>query len=253
MAKVLVVDDEPDIVLVAQVNLELSGYEVCTAADGAAGLAAVHAERPDAVILDVMMPQLDGWAVLGALKADPDEDIRTIPVMMLTVLDTALDQARGAIEGAVRFLTKPVRPADLRAALHDVLAGPPEPEQRKAAQQRGLVSLARIERNAAGGAPPSAPGPRLSRLERLRPAPPPAPPPRDPLTPIDGELTPKQRELLDALMAASSVSAAAQELGTSRSNVYASLRRIGRKLGITDVTELLRLLRQGSLAPPPEP
>jgi DNA-binding NarL/FixJ family response regulator len=64
---------------------------------------------------------------------------------------------------------------------------------------------------------------------------------------MEGELTDKQRELLEALVSAPSVSAAAAELGMSRSNVYASLRRVGRKLGVSDVSELLRLLRDGSL------
>lgn len=253
MVKVLVVDDEPDIVLFVQLNLELSGHEVRTAADGVAALAAVHAERPDAVILDVMMPLLDGWAVLEELKADPDEAIRTIPVVMLTALDTDQDRARGGIEGAVRYLTKPISPDDLLAALDEVLGGLPEPEQRKVAQQRGLASLARIERNAAGGAAPTGPRPRLSRLEHLRPAPVAAPASPEAPAPMDGELTVKQRELLEALLVAPSVSAAAAGLGMSRSNVYASLRRIGRKLGITDVSELLRRLRNGSLASTLEP
>jgi DNA-binding response OmpR family regulator len=246
MAKVLVVDDEPDIVLWAQVNLELNGHEVCSAADGRAALAAVREERPDALILDVMMPELDGWGVLAELKADADEAVRTIPIVMLTALGTDHDRARGDIEGAVRYLTKPITPDDLLAALDDVLSGPPEPEQRKAAQQRGLTSLARIERNAAGGAAPSGVRPRLSRLEhtpsgaRVVSATP-------PVTAIQGELTSKQRDLLGALVTAPSVSAAAETLGMSRSNVYASLRRVGRKLGVTDVSELLRLLRDGQL------
>jgi DNA-binding response OmpR family regulator len=248
MARVLVVDDEPDIVLVAQVNLELSGHEVRTAADGEEALAAVEAERPDAMILDVMMPNLDGWGVLERLKAHLDPQIRTIPVLMLTALDTGYDQARGGIEGAVRYLTKPLAPDDLVAALDEVLTGPPEPEQRKVAQRKGLARLARIERNAAGGDAPCGPRLRLSRLEHT--------PSSDSLAEIgsstevptlERDLTAKQRELLTALVAAPSVSAAAAELGMSRSNVYASLRRVGRKLGISDVSELLRLLRGGSL------
>jgi CheY-like chemotaxis protein/DNA-binding CsgD family transcriptional regulator len=248
MARVLVVDDEPDIVLFAQVNLELSGHEVRTAADGAEALEAVSQDPPDALVLDVMMPNLDGWAVLERLKADPDESIRTIPVVMLTALDSDHDHARGGIEGAVRYLTKPITPDDLLVALDDVLKGPPEPEQRKTAQQKGLASLARIERNAAGGDAPDSDGPRLSRLEHARTPPAPVGAVDDDEPVIEGELTPKQRELLVALLAAPSVSAAADELGMSRSNVYASLRRVGRKLGVSDVSELLRLLRSGRLA-----
>ena len=87
--------------------------------------------------------------MLTRLKAHRDPEIRTIPVVMLTALGTDHDQARGGIEGAVRYLTKPIAPGDLVNALNEVLAGPPEPEQRKSAQQKGLTSLARIERNAA--------------------------------------------------------------------------------------------------------
>jgi DNA-binding response OmpR family regulator/DNA-binding CsgD family transcriptional regulator len=247
MARVLVVDDEPDIVLFVQVNLELHGHEVRTAADGEQALAAVEEERPDALVLDVMMPNLDGWTVLERLKAHQDESLRTIPVVMLTALDTDHDQARGGIEGAVRYLTKPLGPDELVTAVEEVLSGPPEPEQRKAAQQKGLASLARIERNDAGGDAPSGPRTRLSRLEHTRTAVP-APAAPAPVVPdVDGELTDKQRELLRALRDAESVSAAADALGMSRSNVYASLRRIGRKLGISDVSELLRLLRDGAL------
>jgi DNA-binding response OmpR family regulator len=250
MARVLVVDDEPDIVLFTQVNLELNGHEVITAADGEQAMAAVERDRPDAMILDVMMPHLDGWGVLERLKAHDDAAIRNIPVVMLTALDTDHDQARGGIEGAVRYLTKPLSPDDLLNALESVLAGPPEPEQRKSAQQKGLASLARIERNAAGGDAPSGPRLRLSRLEHARAA---APAPdvtsMADAPAVQGELTAKQRELLETLVAAPSVSAAAAELGMSRSNVYASLRRVGRKLGISDVSELLKLLRAGGLGP----
>ena len=231
MARVLVVDDEPDIVLFVQVNLELNGHEVRTAADGEQALAAVEAERPDAMLLDVMMPNLDGWGVLERLKAHGDPEIRTIPVVMLTALDTDHDQARGGIEGAVRYLTKPFAPDDLVAAVDEVLAGPPEPEQRKAAQQRGLASLARIERNAAGGDAPSGPRLRLSRLEHT-----PAAPLSRAAAPADRAAGRRGRAHHEAARAprprcasAPSVSAAATELGMSRSNVYASLRRVGRE------------------------
>jgi DNA-binding CsgD family transcriptional regulator len=95
---------------------------------------------------------------------------------------------------------------------------------------------------------------RLSRLEHPRP-----PLARaavvttDPMGPLDVDLTPKQRELLGALLAAPSASAAAANLGMSRSNLYAGLRRIARNVGVTDVSELLRLLRAGRLASALEP
>jgi CheY-like chemotaxis protein len=248
MATVLIVDDEPDIVLLVRVNLELAGHDVLTAADGEAGLAAVHANHPDAIVLDVMMPRLDGWSVLERLKSDPDVLIRTIPVVMLTALSTDQDQVRGGIEGAIAYLAKPVAAGALVKAVEDVLAGDPEPVRRKAAQQQALERLARMEAGAGASSPPGSPRPRLSRLER----------PRSPhsssdtapdmsAAPAVASLTEKQRVLLRTLQTAPSVSDAADALGMSRSNIYASLRRVGRKLDVADVSELLRRLRAGDL------
>ena len=252
MANVLVVDDEPDIVLFAQINLEMLGHTVRTAGDGREALAAVHEARPDVVVLDVMMPHLDGWGVLEQLKSDPDEAIRTIPVVMLTALDTEPDQLRGGIEGAVRYLAKPITPDDLTDAVQGVLDGGPEPAQRKAVQQRSLTRLARIESGTTGK--PEEPRVQLSRLERpLRAGPVDRPVAAAPAVSIEADLTAKQRELLKALFSASSVSDAATTLGMSRSNIYASLRRIGRKLDVPDVSALLRLLRSGALASSLEP
>jgi len=128
--------------------------------------------------------------------------------------------------------------------------GRPEPELDEAAEKRELVRLARLEREEAGYEPPPNPYVRLSRLEH----------PRGPVSRVgivatdvpvslEADLTAKQRALLETLLTAPSVSAAATDLGMSRSNVYASLRRIGRKVGVSDVSELLRLLRAGQLAP----
>jgi DNA-binding CsgD family transcriptional regulator len=122
------------------------------------------------------------------------------------------------------------------------------------AQKRELVALARLERQTAGQEPPPDPLVHLSRLEHPRP-----PLARaavvtaDPASSLDVDLTPKQRELLGALLVAPSASAAAATLGMSRSNVYAGLRRIARSAGITDVSDLLRLLRAGRLASALEP
>ncbi len=245
MATVLIVDDEPDIVLFVRIVLEQAGHTVRTAADGEAALASVRAQPPDAIVLDVMMPKVDGWTVLSQLKTDPDDAIRTVPVVMLTALVADEDQVRGGIEGAIRYLAKPVSSDALVEAVDRVLGQGPEPAQRKAAQQRALERLARIERGGRGSDPLGG-GPRLSRLERPRPAAravPPAAAGRE-----EPALTDKQRALLRALQASTSVSTVAAELGMSRSNVYASLRRVGRKLGVTDISELLRRLRAGELA-----
>jgi CheY-like chemotaxis protein len=248
MATVLIVDDEPDIVLFVRVNMEMDGHEVLTASDGEEALAAVREHHPDAVVLDVMMPKLDGWSVLERLKSDDDLLIRTIPVVMLTALGSDNDQVRGAIEGAVQYLPKPVTPDALLLAVHDALTGDPEPVQRKAAQQRALERLARIERGSSGTAMvPGAPRPRLGGLEHMREAPSSSTSASRPLPAAAETLTDKQRALLRALQETPSVSDAAAALGMSRSNIYASLRRVGRKLDVVDVSELLRRLRAGDL------
>ena len=246
MASVLVVDDEPDLRYLAQINLELDGHRVMTAANGAEALAAVSVELPDVVLLDVMMPEVDGWTVLQQLKNHLDEDIAAVRVLMMTALGADDDRLRGGVEGAVRYLVKPVSPDAMRAAVRDVLDGTPEKDQRRTARTASLVELARRERGAAGSDLDAGPRPRLSRLER----------PRgrevvdtagDDRTVVGRDLTEKQRELLQVLRDTASVSEAAARLGVSRSNVYASLRRVARKLDISSVPDLLRLLRSGEL------
>jgi DNA-binding response OmpR family regulator len=243
VASVLVVDDEPDIRYLTQVNLELDGHRVMTAANGAEALAAVQVEVPDLVLLDVMMPGVDGWSVLEQLKTHLDDRVKSVKVLMMTALGADDDRLRGGIEGAVRYLVKPVTPEELREAVQEVLAGGPERELRRQAQTGALLELARKEKGT--GSDHDDRGPRLSRLEHARsrddgPA-------DSDVVHIGADLTEKQRTLLRSLQASTSVSAAAGELGVSRSNVYASLRRIARKLGDDSVPDLLRRLRSGKL------
>lgn len=245
MATILVVDDEPDIRLLVRFTLGLDGHEVLEAEDGAAGLEAVPRLRPDLVVLDVMMPEVSGWDVLTALKANPDERVRCIPVVMLTALSSDLDRARGGIEGAVRYLAKPIAPDDLRRTVAEALAGD-ELAERRRARTEALQRLARIEAGGAAGHPSAAvPRPRLTGLEPPRLPVRPAEDPRPDLRERVATLTAKQRELLDEVRRASTVKDAAERLGMSRSNVYASLRRIARRLGVRGTTELLDLVRAG--------
>jgi len=248
VATILVVDDEPDIRQLVQLNLELDGHKVLTASNGAEALQMLGAELPDVMLLDLNMPELDGWAVLQRIKEAGDTDVSHIPVLMLTAYDTADNRVRGGIEGAIRYLTKPFSPTALRDEIRDAIAGDPEPVKRRRAQQAALEQLARMEKGAdpSGAGTPFQTRPHLTRLEH-RPTPTPEPKQltdaRDKLV----ELTDKQRDLLERLSKAASVSDAATDLGVSRSNVYASLRRISRKLGIASVPDLLVLVRDGSL------
>lgn len=247
MATILVVDDEPDIRSLVQLNLELDGHRVITAANGAEALELVADEVPDVMLLDLMMPEVDGWTVLETIKAAHDLDVNRIPVLMLTANDAADTRMRGGIEGAIRFLTKPFSPTALRDEINQALEGDPEPAKRRKAQQLALEQLARLEKGNDGPESRAA-RPRITRLEH-RPVP--ATEPKQVVAARErlGSLTEKQRELLDMLAASSSVSDGASGLGVSRSNVYASLRRISRKLGVPSVPELLVLVRDGTLAP----
>jgi len=220
---------------------------VVEARDGAEAIEVVGRHRPDLIVLDVMMPELSGWDTLAQLKADRDAGVREIPVVMLTALSAPMDRARGGIEGAVRYLAKPITPDDLRATVTAALSGDAEPVQRRRAQTQALEELARIEAGSAAGAaaPPGAPRPRLTSLEPNRPAPRPAGLERHDLAELVAALTPKQRQLLEGVRRAPTVMEAASDLGMSRSNVYASLRRIARRLQVRGVSELLELVRSG--------
>ena len=116
-ALVLVVDDDEAVREIVQRTLESEGYRVVTAASGAEGLRLAREVRPDAITLDVLMPGMDGWAVLAALKADPE--LATIPVVMLTMMD---EKDLGFALGAADFVTKPVDREALVGALQRYLS-----------------------------------------------------------------------------------------------------------------------------------
>lgn len=127
--RVLVVDDEADVLLLCRVNLEFEGYEVVEADDGEEAMVKVRTERPDVILLDVMMPVMDGWQVLEALKADPVT--RDIPVVMLTAKVQDQDQIRGLTKGAADYITKPFSPLVLSQVLENVLRNDREEEERR--------------------------------------------------------------------------------------------------------------------------
>jgi CheY-like chemotaxis protein len=128
-ARVLVVDDEPDVLLLCRVNLEFEGYEVVEASDGEEAMARLRESSPDVVLLDVMLPKMDGWQVLAAIKED--EGLRDLPVVMLTAKVQEQDQIRGWSQGAADYITKPFSPLALSQVLQDVLATAPEEEERR--------------------------------------------------------------------------------------------------------------------------
>jgi two-component system alkaline phosphatase synthesis response regulator PhoP/two-component system response regulator VicR len=111
--KILAVDDERHIVRLVQVNLERQGYQVVTAFDGKEALEKVESEHPDLIVLDVMMPYMDGFEVLKNLKKNAVT--RDIPVIMLTAKAQDADVFRGWQSGVDCYLTKPFNPMELIA------------------------------------------------------------------------------------------------------------------------------------------
>ncbi|HXV02539.1 MAG TPA: response regulator [Gaiellaceae bacterium] len=119
MTKVLVVDDEPPIRLLCRVNLEAEGMEVLEAADGEEGLMTARAELPDVVLLDVMMPGMDGWQV--AERLFESEETNQIPLVFLTARAELRDRARGLELGGVDYITKPFNPVELASVVEGLL------------------------------------------------------------------------------------------------------------------------------------
>ena len=117
--RVLVIDDEAPIRLLCRVNLEAEKMEVLEAADGPSGLEKARAEIPDVVLLDVMMPGLDGWRVAEELLAD--ERTAAIPIIFLTARAELRDRARGIDLGGVDYVTKPFNPVELAPQVRDLL------------------------------------------------------------------------------------------------------------------------------------
>lgn len=121
--KILVCDDERHIVRLIQVNLERQGYAVTTAFDGKEGLEKVRSEKPDLVVLDVMMPYMDGFEVLKTMRKEPDTE--TLPVIMLTAKAQDKDVFEGYHYGADMYLTKPFNPMELVTFVKRILDNNP--------------------------------------------------------------------------------------------------------------------------------
>lgn len=119
MARVLVIDDEPDVLLLCRVNLQHAGHDVLEALDGERGLRQAMEGHPDAIVLDLMLPTLDGYGVLATLRED--ERTREIPVLVLTAKAQREDRVRCWEEGASEYMTKPFSPAALSSALAELI------------------------------------------------------------------------------------------------------------------------------------
>ena len=120
MTRVLVIDDEAPIRLLCRVNLEAEGMVVLEAPDGPSGLEVARYEAPDVILLDVMMPGLDGWRVAEQLLEDPAT--AGVPVVFLTARADLRDRARGMDLGGLDYITKPFNPVELAALVASVVA-----------------------------------------------------------------------------------------------------------------------------------
>ncbi|MFC2160829.1 response regulator transcription factor [Acidobacteriota bacterium] len=109
--KIFIIEDDPGILLSLKDEFESEGYDVVTARDGEEGLEMVKTEKPDLIILDVMMPKMDGYEVCKKLRRDED----STPVIMLTVKDKEIDKVLGLELGADDYVTKPFSLRELRA------------------------------------------------------------------------------------------------------------------------------------------
>jgi two-component system, OmpR family, phosphate regulon response regulator PhoB len=134
MPRVLVIDDEAPIRLLCRVNLEAAGIEVSEAEDGKSGLEAARAELPDVILLDVMMPGMDGWQVFDQLLQD--ESTAKIPIVFLTARAELRDQARGLELGGVDYVTKPFNPLNLAPLIEDLLERVERGEEQELRRER---------------------------------------------------------------------------------------------------------------------
>jgi CheY-like chemotaxis protein len=115
VARVLVIDDEPDVRWLLRLSLERIGHEVLLAEDGLRGVAMAQRQHPDAIVLDLMMPVMDGYGVLDALAKDGRTS--EVPVLVLTAKAIPSEEERVTHAGARRFVTKPFDPLDLAREL----------------------------------------------------------------------------------------------------------------------------------------
>lgn len=118
--KILVVDDEPNIVLSLEFLMKQAGFQVRTASDGEAALAAIAAEAPDLVLLDVMMPRKNGYEVCQAIRANPDW--KAVRIIMLTAKGREVEREKGMALGADDYITKPFATQEVVERVRELLA-----------------------------------------------------------------------------------------------------------------------------------
>lgn len=140
--KILIVEDEPDIQELIQFNLEAQGYEVSVASDGEVGLSLAESVAPDLILLDIMLPGLDGLTVCRKLREIPS--LKTVPIMMLTAKGEESDIVVGLELGADDYMSKPFSPKELIARIRAHLRRSTErgtPVQERAGAEAGILKV----------------------------------------------------------------------------------------------------------------
>ena len=120
MKKILIADDHPEVVELVRVTLEGGNYEILDASDGKEALEKIRKMNPDLVLLDIIMPKMDGFEVCRKLKKDPQT--KEIPIIMLTAKGQKLDQKKGRQIGARDYINKPFSPSHLLVKIEEILA-----------------------------------------------------------------------------------------------------------------------------------
>ncbi|MFH1654868.1 MAG: response regulator [Pseudomonadota bacterium] len=117
--KILVIDDEPELIKAIEIRLQVAGFETLSASDGMEGLEKAREEKPDLIILDVMLPNMDGYQVCTLLKRD--DQYKGIPIIILTARTQLTDEKRARECGADIFVTKPFQHEELVAKVREFL------------------------------------------------------------------------------------------------------------------------------------
>ena len=136
--RVLIIDDSPDALEAMRSLFEQNGYEVAVALDGPRGLELARSQKPACIVLDIKMPEMSGFQVCQSLKSDPV--CERIPIVVLTALKQDRDRSHARTVGADDYITKPVRPSQLLAAVKKHMAGGPPSAQRLGLRQILLIS-----------------------------------------------------------------------------------------------------------------
>ncbi len=120
MKKILIVDDRSEVVELVKVTLEGEGYQSIDASDGSEALEKIRLEKPDLILLDIVMPKMDGFEVLSEVRKDPKT--KDIPIIMLSAKGQKLDQEKGKELGATGYIIKPFSPSALLKRIEEILA-----------------------------------------------------------------------------------------------------------------------------------